>query len=91
MANALTWITFLLCVVTFVRLFTYQRKGARFRRDVSVMATIVMMACLAACVEIATGQFVVQPRAWPLIVIHAVLAMGLLKTRGNLAPVLRGG
>ncbi|SFY16545.1 phage holin family protein [Azotobacter vinelandii] len=87
----LTWITLGLCIVTFVRLFTYQRKGARFRRDVSIMATVVMMACITTCVEIVTGQLVVQPAAWPMIVIHAVMAVGLIRTRGNLAPVLRGG
>lgn len=91
MANVLTWITFALCMTTFVRMFTYKRKGAEFHRGVSVCATIVMMASVVAAVEIVTGQFKVQPAAWPMIVMQGVLVIGLLRTKGNLAPLLRAG
>ena len=91
MASLLTYITLALCVTTFVRLFCYQRKGADFNRGVSVAATIVMMASATAAIEIAAGKFVVQPVAWPMIVMQAVLVIGLVRTKGNLAPILRAG
>lgn len=90
MANALTWITFTLCIITFVRMFTYKREGASFHRGVSIAATAVMMASATAAIEIAMGKFVVQPVAWPMIVMQAVLVVGLLHTKGNLAPIIRG-
>lgn len=86
----LTGAVFALCLVIFFRLFTYERHGARFRRDVSVMATLVMMSCIAAMVQILSGAFVVPVAAWPLVLMQALLARGLMRTRGNLAPLLLG-
>lgn len=90
MANALTWITFILCIITFVRMFTYKRDGSHFHRGVSVAATLLMFASAAGAVSIGLGDFKVQPAAWPMIVMHAILVVGLLHTKGNLAPIIRG-
>ncbi|WP_344962795.1 phage holin family protein [Oceanisphaera sediminis] len=87
----LTYAVFALCLVIFFRLFTYERNGARFRRDVSVLATLVMMSCVTAVVQILAGDFAVQPSAWPLVVMQAVLAVGLIRARGNLALILFSG
>lgn len=90
MDSALTWITFTLCIITFVRMFTYKREGANFHRGVSIAATAVMMASATAAVQILTGKFIVQPVAWPMIVMQTVLVVGLIHTKGNLAPIIRG-
>ncbi|MBB3103966.1 phage holin family protein [Azomonas macrocytogenes] len=87
MASLLTWITVVLGIVTFIRLLAYQRRGARFRCDVNIMA---IMACITAAVEIRIGTFVVLVTAWLMIVMHTVLAIGLFKIRGNPAPVFGG-
>src|SRR3990167_507 len=63
----LTQLTLLLCGCLFVRLFTYRRAGANFRRGVSIVATLVMGCAGAAVIYIAQGKLVVQVYEWPLV------------------------
>ena len=42
LSYVLTQVVFWLCVVVFVRLFTFQRGDARFRRGISCLAVAVM-------------------------------------------------
>lgn len=84
----LSWIGAVLCSVIFVRLFTYRRGGARFRRGVSLCAALMMGACGAMVVYIVTGQTQISEHDWPLLVLLGVLAYSLLTSGGNLATVV---
>ena len=64
-AAVLTQVTFWLCLVLFVRLFTFRRRGARFRRNMSVLAWLVMSSSAAAMVYISKGLLVIDPNTWP--------------------------
>ena len=84
----LSWIGAVLCAVIFVRLFTYRRGGARFRRGVSLCAALMMGACGAMVVYILTGKTSLHLHDWPLLVLLGVLAYSLLTSGGNLATVV---
>ena len=85
----LTYATLALCIVMFVRLFTYQRGDARFRRDVSIVAALVMACCGATVIYILTGDLKVPSDCWPLVLLLAVLAASVMRCEGNLSRVLR--
>lgn len=89
MVDSLTYATLILCVVMFVRLFTYQRGEARFRRDVSIMAALIMACCGATAIYIVSGDLRIQYQAWPLVLLLAVLAASLMRCGGNMSKVLR--
>lgn len=86
----LTYTVGALCAAIFVRLFTYRREGARFRRWVSVLAAVVMGCCGATVIYIVDGQLVFGWTAWPVVVLLGVLAASTLRCGGNLSAVLRG-
>ena len=85
----LTQATFWICVALFLRLFTYQRGGARFRRGMSLIAALVMGCAGATCIGILQGNLHVPAPAWPLVVLLMVFAWGVFSSGGNLACVLR--
>jgi len=89
MANSLTYATLILCLVMFVRLFTYQRGDAQFRRDVSIMAALIMACCGATAIYIVAGDLRIPYQAWPLVLLLAVLAASLMRCGGNMSKVLR--
>jgi hypothetical protein len=83
-------IVIILCLAIFVRLFTYQRDGARFSRWKSGMAATVMVCCGSAVIHIATGDLVVGMESWPLVALLGFLAAATMRCGGNIAAVLRG-
>ncbi|TLX65084.1 phage holin family protein [Stutzerimonas nosocomialis] len=85
----LTQAMFLICAVLFLRLFTYRRRGARFRRGVSCLAMLVMGCAGAAVIYILTGELRVPAMAWPLVVLLAVFAWAVWQSGGNLAGAFR--
>lgn len=86
----LTIITLVLCAIIFVRLFTYRRKGAQYRRAVSWLATIVMASAGAAVIFILDGQLRVQLLAWPVVVLLGVFTAATLQCKGNMSAVMKG-
>lgn len=84
----LSWVGVILCAMIFVRLFTYRRDGARFRRGVSLCAALMMAACGAMVVYLATGKTSLDANDWPQIVLLSILAYSLLTSGGNLATVV---
>lgn len=85
----LTIITLVLCVVVFVRLFTYSRHGARYRPWVSIFAAVVMAASGATALLIVTDHLEVSLYALPLVLVLAVFAVSVSRCRGNLSEVAR--
>ncbi|MCF6780904.1 phage holin family protein [Stutzerimonas stutzeri] len=83
----LTYVTMVLSAVMFVRMFTYRRGGAQFRRDVSIMAALIMACCGATVIYILAGELVVPVKAWPMVLLLAVLTA--MRCGGNLSKVLR--
>ena len=83
-------IVIVLCISICVRLFTYQREGARFSRMKSGLAARAMVCCGSAVIHIATGELVVPTEAWPLVALLAFLAAATMRCGGNIAAVLRG-
>jgi hypothetical protein len=86
--SILTYATLVLCVTIFVRLFTYQRGDARFRRDVSIAATLIMACCGSQVIYILAGHQIAIS-SWPMVTLLAVLTASLLRSEGNLSKVLR--
>lgn len=80
---------FWLCLVLFLRLFTFQRGALRFRRNISFLAWLTMAAAAAAVIYIATGKLTLPAFAWPLVLILAVFTWLVCRAKGNLAAVLR--
>ncbi len=89
LSYVLTQVVFWLCVVVFVRLFTFQRGDARFRRGISCLAVAVMFSAGVTMIHILKGDLVLPEAAWPLVVLLAVFAVSVMRTGGNLAGVLR--
>lgn len=88
-SQILTYSTLILCLVVFIRMFTYRREGARFRRDISIVATLIMMCSSAMVVYILAGDYKVHPHGWPLVAMLAILTASLMRCEGNLSHVLR--
>lgn len=86
----LTIITLILCLIIFIRLFTYRRQGAQYRPGMSWLAVLVMASSGAASIFILDGQLRIQPLAWPLVVLLGVLTLATLRCAGNLSAVLKG-
>ncbi|MFJ2527160.1 phage holin family protein [Pseudomonas helmanticensis] len=91
MPQVLTQATFWLCVTLFVRLFTFRRRGARFRRSMSCLAWVVMVASGSAVVYIGKGQLVMPQNSWPLVVVLMVFVGSVCQSNGNLARVWKMG
>ncbi|MCP1487976.1 hypothetical protein J3D48_004289 [Pseudomonas fluorescens] len=89
--QVLTQATFWLCVTLFVRLFTFRRRGARFRRSMSCLAWVVMVASGSAVVYIGKGMLVMPQNSWPLVVVLAVFVGSVCQSSGNLARVWKMG
>lgn len=90
MASALlTKLTLLLCAVIFVRLFTYNRGDARFRRGMSCLATLVMGCAGVTVIHILMGTLRLPAQAWPLVMLLVVFAWAVVRAGGNMAGVLR--
>lgn len=87
----LTQATFWLCLVLFVRLFTFRRNGARFRRSMSVLAWLVMASAGSVLVFISKGLLVMQAQSAPLVVILAVFVGSVCQSSGNLSRVWKVG
>lgn len=85
----LTHALLMLCGAIFVRLFTFRRGVLRFSRLKSCGAWLVMVCAGVSVIHILRGDLVVQPAAWPLVVLVAVFAWAILRAGGNLAGVLR--
>jgi fructose-1,6-bisphosphatase/inositol monophosphatase family enzyme len=89
--QVLTQVTFWLCVALFIRLFTFRRRGARFRRNMSCLAWLVMVAAGSAVVYIGKGLLVMPANAWPLVLLLAVFVGSVCQSSGNLARVWKMG
>lgn len=87
----LTQVTFWLCMGLFVRLFTFRRKGARFRRNMSCLAWLVMVSAGTVMVYICKGMLVMPVQAWPLVMILTVFVGSVYQSNGNLAQVWKIG
>ncbi|UCJ18282.1 phage holin family protein [Pseudomonas sp. MM211] len=85
----LTHATFCLCGAVFVRLFTYRRHGARFRRGMSCMAMLLMGSSGSAMLQIMLGDLKLPAQAWSLVLLLAVFAVAVFRSGGNLAGVIR--
>lgn len=89
--QVLTQATFWLCVALFIRLFTFKRHGARFRRNMSCLAWLVMVASGSAVVYIGKGLLVMPHNSWPLVLLLSVFVGSVCKSSGNLARVWKMG
>jgi len=87
----LTQVTFWLCLALFVRLFTFRRKGARFRRNMSCLAWLMMVSAGTAMMYISKGLLVMPAVSWPLVVMLGVFVGSVCQSSGNLARVWREG
>jgi fructose-1,6-bisphosphatase/inositol monophosphatase family enzyme len=89
--QVLTQATFWLCIALFVRLFTFKRQGARFRRNMSCLAWLVMVAAGSVVVYIGKGLLVMPHNSWPLVLILAVFVGSVCQSSGNLSRVWKVG
>lgn len=85
----LTGATLVVCFLIFLRLFTFRRGSLRFRRGMSCAAYAVMASAGAAVIYILLGDLRIPGQAWPVVIQLAAFAWALMRSRGNLAGVLR--
>lgn len=88
-STVLTFLTMLLASVIFVRLFTYQRKGAQYRLGKSAIAVAVMIACGRLLIDVLTACLVVPVEFWPFVVLLGVFALAIVRAGGNVARLVR--
>lgn len=84
---ALTYSVVVICTLIFLRLFTFQRNGARFRRGVSMMATVVMFSCGSVVIYVLSGRMSMELTDWPMVLMLAFFGLSVFRCRGNLAGV----
>ena len=87
----LTALTAMLCIVIFVRLFTYRRNGAGYRWGKSVVALAVMIACGRLLIEVLTAGLVVPLEFWPFVLLLGVFALAVVRAEGNVARLVQPG
>lgn len=87
----LTFLTVLLCIVIFVRLFTFKRNGAQYRWGKSLVAIVVMVACGRLLIEVLTSRLVVPFEFWPFVLLQGVFALAIVRAGGNVARLVRPG
>lgn len=87
----LTAMTALLCIVIFVRLFTYRRNGAGYRWGKSAVALAVMIACGRLLIEVLTSGLVVPAEFWPFVLLLGVFALAVVRSGGNVARLVQPG
>lgn len=85
----LTLMTFVLCLVIFVRLFTYRRNGAGFRWGKSAVALAVMVACGRLLIEVLTAGLIVPLEFWPFVLLLGVFALAVVRAGGNVARLVQ--
>jgi len=82
------WVLFFACLVICLRLFTFQRHGARYRPVMSFLAWLLMVCCFAVMVKLALNQF--PCHVHPLMAAVSVwLAWVALANKGNVAHFFR--
>lgn len=82
------WVLFIACFIICLRLFTFQRKGARYRPIVSFLAWLLMVASFAVMVKLALNQFPCHVN--PIMALAALwLAWLALISKGNVAQFFR--
>ena len=73
-------------LVIIVRLLTFRRRGQRVRRGISVAAWLIISASAWLIVRIVTAG---HPYAWWFALAMVLLAIGLIRTGGNVAHLIR--
>lgn len=82
------WVLFIACFIICLRLFTFQRKGARYRPIMSFWAYLLMVCSFAVMVKLALNQF--PCHVSPIMSCAAVaLAWLTLINKGNVAHFFR--
>ena len=82
------WVLFFSCFIVCFRLFTFQRKGARYRPVISFWAWLLMVLCFTVMVKLALNQFPCHVN--PLMAALGVwLAWIALSKKGNVAVFFR--
>lgn len=82
------WVLFIACFIICLRLFTFQRKGARYRPVMSFWAYLLMVFSFAVMVKLALNQF--PCHVSPIMSSAAVgLAWLTLINKGNVAHFFR--
>lgn len=83
-----TDIAILAAIVSVFRILTFQRRGSRYRRGISLMAWLVSCAHVTVIVKLPTLDLP-DPAAAGLALVLVAIAALLLRCRGNLAHLLR--
>lgn len=84
-----TFVTLAACLTACVRLIFYRRRGARFRRHISVAAWLLIAANGAIVLRILLDPYTACPAGWALALPAAVLALLVCRARGNIAALIR--
>ena len=85
----LTLVTAALCAAIFVRLFTYQRYGAKFRPGVSLIASLAMALSGGVVILTIDNQLHVDQDWWPIVVPLTLFTAVSMRCHGNVADVIR--
>lgn len=85
----LDMIVFWLCLITAARLLTYRRRGARFKRSISVVSWISLQFFIAMPLLLLNGKLCMHDL--PVVTLPAlmILSYAIFRARGNIAELIR--
>lgn len=85
--NAPAVITLLAAAVICLRLMTFRRGESRVRRGYSCLAWLLIAGTGTVAIRILVGA--ACPAGWGIAIVMAVLALLVVRARGNVAHVIR--
>lgn len=85
--TALDFMIIWLCLLSILRLITYRREGARFKRHYSVIAWILICSFGALAIHILGGRLCTDE--WPILLpVTMILTLAIFHVRGNVAHLV---
>ncbi|MDR3429025.1 phage holin family protein [Silvimonas sp.] len=81
-------LTAMLALLIAIRLLTYDRKGATFRRHISFIAWMLLVCCIDVTIGVFCGWYRNIPPGIALLM--TLLCIRVWRRSGNIADVLRG-
>lgn len=85
--TALDFLIIWLCLLSIVRLVTYRRAGARFKRQYGVIAWLIICGLGGLAIHILGGRICTDE--WPILLpITMILTLAIFHVRGNVAQLV---
>ncbi|WP_374419481.1 phage holin family protein [Chromobacterium sp.] len=87
LTEVLTLLNGAMCGATCLRLLSYRRQGARYKRWASLLAYLMIVASGSVAIRIALGQY--RAIDFSECLLNIVLCLAVFSARGNVCDLLR--